>query len=158
MANDSIATKETYIKMIQNSVGSKLFRCLYVKVENQKEPKDVLGNGELSCAVFVGSILALNGLISRPHATVGGVIKELEKLCFQKINLSKMEIGDIIIWDKNNDLDSDNMHIGFYAGKNSAISNSTKFKKIKKHHVTYGKENGKPVRNILAVYRPNFKD
>jgi hypothetical protein len=63
--------------MIKNSVGSKLFRNSFFLIDGKKQ--DVLRNGDLSCAIYVSSILRLMDLIPEIHTTVKGTVKAMEK-------------------------------------------------------------------------------
>ena len=141
---------DTYIAVIKNSVGSKMFRNFYAKVDGKKT--DIMKNGDLSCAWFVSSLLYLFKLIKDAHATVNGTIKDLQQSGWKKIK--KPKIGSVIVWEKidfgNKDL---HKHIGFYIGNNKAIStsNSKKGQPII-HHWTYGIKRNKPVRKVKAIF------
>lgn len=137
---------KTYLKTINNSPGSKMFRNLYV--QNNGQIKDVVENGKLSCAFFVTSILKLFGLIKSIHATVENTIEDLKKFNWKKVNIKSLRAGDILVWEKektgNN---SDHSHIGFYIGKDKAISNSTYKKVPVKHPFDFKKK-----RKIIAAF------
>jgi hypothetical protein len=132
--------RKTLLKLIENSIGSKLFRNNYFFIDNKPQSKDILQNGKLSCAFYVSSILYLVKLISDLHTTVESTIKDLEKSGWYK--LDKPKKGVIILWDKK----KGHYHIGFYWNKNKAISNSS----IKKSQIihTLNYQN----RKILAFY------
>jgi len=141
--------------MIENSIGSYIFKNLYMEIDGQK--KDVLKNGLLSCAVFVSGILYMNKMINGMHATVNSTVKDLEKSGWIKIN--EPERGDILVWELYKwpgDIE-EHEHIGFYVGEDMAISNDSKIGSPQKHHFTYGIEESKPVRKIIAVYRFAFE-
>jgi len=135
---------DTYVAVINNSVGSKLFQTYYVSAGKKKV--DVMRGGELSCAFFVSSILVLFNLAGKVHGTVKSAEKDLEKSGWKRIKTPK--VGSVVVWeaipDKRGELHS---HIGFYVGSNRAISNSSKKKYPVKHHHTYG---GK--RKVKAIY------
>lgn len=142
---------KSYLKMIQNSIGSNMFRNLYAKV-NGKE-RDILDNGSLSCAFFVSNILHHFELIRQPHATVEGLIQDMEKSGWKKSR--KLKVGDVIIWEPV-DFTGDGVkyaHVGFYMGTEKAISNDWKIGTPIKHHFTFGTKLGKPKRHIIAIYR-----
>ncbi len=143
--------QKSYLKMIQNSVGSKIFRNLYARVDGKQ--RDILKNGNLSCAFFVSIILHTFELIKKPHATVLGLLKDMEQNGWKKSR--KLKLGDIIVWESE-DQTGDGIkhpHIGFYMGKDKAISNSTAKKIPVCHHFTFGTKDGKPKRQIIAIYR-----
>ena len=142
---------DTYLAMIQNSLGSKMFRTIYAFIDKKK--KDILENGRVACALYVSSLLVINKLIGEIHATVDSTVKALKKAGWKKI--SKPRIGCIIVWEKvdfgKNDL---HKHIGFYIGNRQAISNSSKKGYPVKHDVTF---NGK--RKIeLLLWHPKLKN
>jgi len=132
--------RKTLFKLIENSIGSKLFRNNYYFIDSKLQSKDILKNGQLSCAFYVSSLLYLTKLISDLHTTVEGTIKDLEKNGWYKIDKPKK--GAIVLWDKKNG----HSHIGFYWNKNKAISNSSIKKSPIIHPLNYQN------RKILAFY------
>ncbi|HLB32488.1 MAG TPA: hypothetical protein VJL27_02955 [Patescibacteria group bacterium] len=114
---------DTYLAVIRNSAGSKLFRNFYAKVDGKKA--DIMRNGELSCAFYVSSVLVLFKFIIGVHGTVDSTIKDLKDSGWKEIK--KPKIGSVLIWEKmdfgNNSI---HKHIGFFIGGNKAISNSYK--------------------------------
>jgi hypothetical protein len=144
-----IVLNESYIKTIKNSVGSNLFRNLYALVNGRK--KDILGNGLLSCAVYASSILYLFKLITDVHATVQKTVADLKKSGWKEIK--KPREGAILIWKAQEFGNGEtHKHIGFYIGKNKAISNSSKKHRPILHHWTFGMKNGQPVRKVEQIF------
>jgi hypothetical protein len=141
---------ESYLVMIKNSVGTKMFRTFYVKDEKGRTT-DILKNGDLSCPVFVCHILLAFGLIQKSHFTVARTVDDLVESGFKKVTVKAMKPGDVIVWAAHKGRTGYHTHIGFFVGKDRAISNSSKKREVAKHHYTYG---GK--REISAVYRPNW--
>jgi hypothetical protein len=135
--------KDSYLAVIKNSVGSKLFRNFYAQVNGKK--KDILRNGELSCAFFVSSILKIFDLISKTHFTVKNVVEDLKKSGWKEIK--KPKIGSVIVWERKKFSKEVHRHIGFYVKKNIAISNSSKKKTPIFHHFTFNKK-----RKIEAIF------
>ena len=114
---------DTYLAVIKNSVGSKLFHNLYVKASGKKI--DATQNGELSCAFYVSSILTLFKFVKEIHGTVRGTIKDLEKFGWREV--TEPEIGCVLVWEEAVLGDeSAHEHIGFFMGNGKAISNSSK--------------------------------
>jgi hypothetical protein len=136
---------ETYLAVIRNSVGSKLFRSFYAKVNGKKT--DVMRKGELSCAFFVSSILTLFKLAKEVHATVDSTIKDMRESGWKKCR--KPKIGCILLWEEMDfDRGCRHKHIGFFVGRDKAVSNSTKLHVPAAHHWTF---NGKrKIRMMLA--------
>ena len=91
--------KKTYLKVVENSIGSRIFQNFYVTENNRK--KDILQSGKLSCAFFVSSILKIFNLIDSPHCTVDGAIKDLTKSGWrEKEDYSQLPKGSILLWEK----------------------------------------------------------
>ncbi len=137
-------TKKSYLTMIKNASKTKIFANYFAKI-NSKE-KDILENGRLSCAFFVSSILKIFNLIENIHLTVKGTIKDLEKSGWQKTK--KPKIGDILVWEEK----QGHYHIGFYLGREQAVSNSSKKGFPEKHHFTYSNQ-----RKIIEIFSYDFK-
>ncbi|SRR3989339_919259 len=138
--------KESYLKFIKNSAGVSTWRNFYAEVGGVK--KDVLKNGDLSCAFFATSVLLIFGLIEKVHFTVKGAVGDLEKSGWKEIN--NLKPGAVLIWEKNKFFS--NEHIGFYLNKKKAISNYFLKKKPFQHHFTYGTINGLPKRKIIKIF------
>ena len=123
---------KTYLKFIENSLDSNLFRNSFVEVDGQS--KDILENGNLSCAFYVCCVLKVFDLISHVHATVDGTINDLVESNWYEIEIPRE--GAILVWEKS-EINNDHRHIGFYLGDNTAISNSTSEGRIVRHSWNY---------------------
>jgi len=77
MDRDQILVKKTYLTIIKNSLGSKMFRSAYFKKNNKIY--DVTRGGALSCAFFVSAILYLMKLSTDIHMIVSGLEKDMKK-------------------------------------------------------------------------------
>lgn len=121
---------DTYLAVVKNSIRSHLFHNYFANVNGKKI--DVLQDGTLSCAFFVSSILSMFNLIEKFHATVESTQQDLKKSRWVKIE--KPKPGAVIVWEAV-DFGEGQMHkhIGFYIGKNKAISNSDKEKHPVEH-------------------------
>ena len=108
---------EEFLEYIKSRIGSKEYRNLIIS------GIDYLKNGQLSCAVFVSSVLKHFDLIDDSHGTVKVTVHNMKLFRWQKILLEDIEPGDVIIWEKNK---SGHYHIGFYIGNDMAISNCWK--------------------------------
>lgn len=135
--------KKSYLKCIRNSVGTKIFRNLYLSQDGQTF--DATKNGELSCAFYVSGLLVIFQLIKSLHGTVDGTIKDLEEFGWVKTN--QPTPGSVIIWEATLNDENGNEHIGFYVGRDKAISNSSTKKKITIHNLTFDN-----TRKIKAIY------
>ncbi len=145
-----LALLETYLSVVEKSVGSEMFRTLYVR--KGRRLVDVIDNGDLACAYFVSAILHLFGLIrGGVHTTVKETERDMIASGWERIARPKK--GCIIFWTWKMGTDgAPHRHLGFYMGKDEAISNSSEHKVPTRHHFTYGKEKGKPARKIEALY------
>ena len=140
--------KENFLLSIRNSIGSQIFRSYL-----DKEGKDVLESGDLSCAYFVSSILLLHGLIDRPHFTVNGTIFAMENFGWHQIKTAK--IGCVIIWGSVHQNGADHKHIGFHIGEGQAVSNRSSLGMPGEHALHYSgldKDGVKKKAPILTIY------
>jgi len=131
--------RKTLFKLIENSTGSKLFRNNYFFVDGKS--KDLLRNGELSCAFYVSSILYLLKLIKDVHKTVQGTIKDMKESGWYKIEKPKK--GAVILYEPGK---HGHYHLGFYWNKNRAVSNVYYKRSPQFHPLNY------QGRKILAFY------
>lgn len=134
-----IDKKKSLFILIKNSLGTKLFQSLYFFKDGKS--RDIYRKGDLSCAFYVSTILKIIGMIGNIHAEIKSTIKDLEESGWYKID--KLKRGSVIIWEAGK---HGHRHIGFYLGKNKAVSNSPKTRTPTIHSVNY--EN----RKIEAIY------
>lgn len=153
MPDSNITTlrKETYLKAIENSVGSRMFNSLFVRFEDSGKTADVLNDGMYSCAFFASSILCILQAIDKPHTTVEGLMKVLaESADWQNVEAKDIAAGDVIFWEKMKfDDGSENAHVGFALAGNEAVSTDYKKKAVARHPIL-SDDTG---RAIEAVYR-----
>ena len=141
--------KKNFLQTIENAVGTYMFRNLWANVDGVD--KDILEDGDLSCAQFVSGVLYLNGLIKERHATVEGTVRDIEGFGWKKIKEPK--IGSILVWEAMEYPDgSKHGHIGFYVGDQKAISSSPKEKSPQYHRWTYARENESDYRRVSSIY------
>lgn len=142
----------SYIKTIENSVGSNIFRNLYFRIENKIV--DVLDDGDLSCATYVTTILYIHDLIKERHTTVVATIDDILKSGWYEIKDARR--GALILWDykkKDDGTQGKHKHVGFYINSDTAVSNDSSTRVVAKHHPTFGTfPNGEAKREILAYY------
>ncbi len=136
---------ESYLAVIKNSVETKMFRNFYAKVNGKK--RDIVREGELSCALFVSSLLTMFGLIQRIHGTVDGTVFDLEKSGWKKVPSPKP--GDVLVWEARLQGKEIHKHIGFSIGRDQAVSNSSKKGVPVQHHWLFGRIH----RKVIAIYR-----
>ncbi|MEK7520218.1 MAG: hypothetical protein AAB581_03200 [Patescibacteria group bacterium] len=134
--------------MLKNSARTRMFRHSYAQVNGKRT--DILENGSLSCAFFVSTVLAMFRLIDRMHSTVDGAVKDLEESGWKKIR--RPMVGSVLVWESKTDEDGPHRHMGFYIGKDQAVSNSTQRGYPVIHHWTYGKKRGLPRRKVESIY------
>jgi hypothetical protein len=140
--------KDTYLQMIQNSVGSKLFRNLYAEVDGQK--KDILDDGNISCTFFVSSVLWHFKLLTEgPHANTPGFIRDLQKSGWSKTDTPKR--GDLIKWESMMQKSGEHPHWGFYLDEHTAISHVDSERTPTQHSIDFG-----GARKIEEIYTHPF--
>lgn len=140
------------ITCINNSIGSQMFRNYFFS-ENGEEEKDVMKNGDLSCAYYVSTILVMFGLIDRPHFRVDGTMEAMTKSGW--VEIKKLKPGCVIVWDPILQNGTSHLHIGFYIGDAQAISNRSSIGMPGEHHIHYSgldKENHKKKAKIHSLY------
>jgi len=132
-----ILTYQNYLSVIKASQGSKMFRHFYV-LDNGKK-KDIPRNGKLSCAYYISSILKLFSLISMSHISVKSTIKDMLKNNWK--TTKKLVPGNVLLWEEQVQFNGEaHPHLGFYLGKDKAISH--RYEKMIPiiHHYTYNKK------------------
>lgn len=115
MTKPKLLFKESYLLMIKNSKGTKMFRDFFGEINGRKE--NLTKDGQRSCAFFVSSILYHFYLIRDLHLTVNGTIRDMKKAGWFKTRKPKK--GSVILWKKRRD----RYHLGFYLGGKKSISN-----------------------------------
>ncbi|MFA5130027.1 MAG: hypothetical protein WC477_03870 [Patescibacteria group bacterium] len=145
----TLLTFDTYVAIIKNSIGSKMFRHLYAIQDGKKI--NLLKKGRLSCAFYVSSILALFTLIKKVHATVDSTVQDMEASGWKKIRTPR--VGSVLVWEKIDYVNKGiHKHIGFFIGNGKAISNSDTLHHPVKHHWNF---NGK--RKVEMIFwNPNL--
>lgn len=142
----------SYTAMIQNSVGAKLFKNLYFRIDGKS--LDVLDDGDLSCAMYVSTILHTFGLMKELHTTVVRTLEDLKESGWYEIKEPKK--GAVIHWGfkkKDDGTQGKHHHVGFYIDPETAISNDSDTRVVWKHHPTYGTlPGGELRREIIAFY------
>lgn len=140
--------RKNFLACIENSVGTRMFRTYY-----DANGKDVMDNGNLSCAYYVSSILHLFGLIDRPHFTVKGTEFSMKNIGWYVI--TKPKKGCVVIWDPILQNGNVHFHIGFYIGDGQAISNRSSLEAVGEHSLHYSgldKEGLKREATISKLY------
>lgn len=117
----TLSVSETLLAFVKNSLGSNMFRNVYFDIEDKVT--DLAQNGNLSCAVFVSSILFLIKMIKDPHITVDSTLKDMMSCGWIEIN--KPEPGCVLVWqEKDFGQSGIHRHLGFYVNNGKAISNN----------------------------------
>lgn len=147
-----VSIRETYLAMIEGSVGSRQYLRLYVDDKGAGCPRDVIDNGRFPCAYFTSSVQYLMTLLEKgPHTTVDMTVVWMLRSGWYQID--KPLEGAVITWGPKLGSDGNHhKHIGFYLAEEIAISTHSVTGIPTKHHFTYGVENGLPVRPIEAIF------
>lgn len=142
---------ETYMAVIGNSVGSRMFRNFFMEMDGRRI--DATRDGVVSCAYLVSNILHMFPnlkLIREPHLTVSATVKDLKESDWMEI--TEPRAGAILLWEPKLIAGSLNAHIGFYIGSETAVSNFYETGVPAVHHWTYGTtESGSPVRKVEKI-------
>lgn len=139
---------ETYIAVIKNSVGTKMFQTFWAEVDGEKT--DVTDAGRISCGFFVSNVLLMFGLIKEGHTTVDATLIDMKNSGWEEI--SEPREGCVIYWEKLTRNDTTNEHIGFYIGNDEAVCNDPDEGAPHIRHWTYGETDGKPNRKVEGIY------
>lgn len=140
--------RETYLQMLKNSPGSRLFRVVFA-IDAKGKKQDVLKNGVFSCAFFVSSVLKIFSLVSSPHVTVKSTVEDMAKNGWRPTK--ELKPGNVLLWEEI----KNHQHIGFYVGGRKAISNSSQKRTPFIHHFSFGRDKqGKPRRRIIGIFAP----
>ncbi len=112
----------SYIAMIEDSVGSRMWQRNYALVDGKKT--DVTNRGELSCAYYVSTILATFRLIENHHLLVSSLLADMNRSGWKEVK--RPEVGDVILWGPKNNSSGgeEHNHVGFYMGGRKAIANN----------------------------------
>ena len=157
-AKPLILRRETYLKMIENSPGTKIFNSIFALVGDDK--KDILENGGLSCATFVSNILFINGLLPQQRTTVNSLEKDLlASESYEQISPLDYipEAGDIVIWEKIKfKNDTEHRHVGYILNEQEAISTSGIEKGVCRHNIYRNMEESEKNRRIEKIFRYRF--
>ncbi|MCE9586236.1 hypothetical protein K8R04_02875 [Candidatus Uhrbacteria bacterium] len=152
----SIDVNTSYLAIIRDSIGSRMFRHLYAIAEDGTR-KEILQNGRLACAYYVAFILYHFQLVASPHATVESTVKDMEEHGWSVVDTP--EVGDVLVWEASVEHveDESHTHIGFYVGDERAVSNQSSTGEIVEHDWTFGVDNeGEPNRKVTKILRYNF--
>ena len=156
---------KSYLKMIQNSEGSRIFNSFFVKDKTRGSEFDVYEDGVLSGAFYVSSVLSIFDLIDKPHSTTATIKSTLENKKekdwgWKDVKDNKLKPGDVLFWEELEFPDGfKSDQIGFYIDKDTAYSAGSSERQIIKHHPSFGvNADGTLVRKIVAAYRHNFEN
>lgn len=132
-----VLKKETYIKLLENSPGTRMFNSAFVRFVDTGEKKDILNDGEYSCAFFVTGILSMFGILDEPSATVATTKKKLLEKAWTVVG-GESVAGDVLFWEESMFEDGSlNMHVGFALSATEAVSTSYKEKMVVRHDITF---------------------
>ncbi len=148
--------KDTYLTMIENSLGSHLFRTVYAEVDGVR--KDITEAGEFSCAFFISSILAHPNfkLIKEAHTGIAGLIKDMEASGWTITE--ELTPGAVVLWERvfTKRTGQPHDHIGFIWDEHTAISNYDGEIRAPQKHEINKPPNSDPTRAIDKIYTHPF--
>lgn len=142
-----LVPKETYLSVIKGSIGTTMFRHNYALIDGEK--KDILDNGQLSCAFFASFVLRAFDLIETLHARTEGTIRDLEHSGWRKTETPHE--GDVVVWEEKEQKSGIFPHIGFYINEEVAISHRDTQCTPIEHSLTFD-----DTRAVTAYYTHDF--
>jgi hypothetical protein len=153
-ANVVVDKLQTFLALVENSIGTRTFQNLYARIGDNVEVEDVMYGGERSCAYFASGLLAVMGMIDRAHATVASLRKIVDE-DRQWRQTEELTPGALIFWKMAPDSEGKlYRHCGLYMGNNRAISNTELSRVPIAHHHTFGTlPDGSPRSSIEAIYQ-----
>jgi hypothetical protein len=137
---------ETYQAMVRNSIGSAMFKNFYLKDADGKE-LDAMDNGDNSCAFYVSAVLTIMGKVKGIHGTINSTLEDMRESGWQEAET--MASGDVLVWEAMEFPNGSFQHVGFYLGKDKAISASATQGVIAEHDVNFGEAN----RPVIQIFR-----
>ena len=124
-----------------------MFRNFYAYIDGQR--KDIVNGGELACGYFVSFVLHNFSLLGKPHLTVDGTEKDLQKSLWQEIDQGQLKGGCVLIWGRQDFGGDGHKHIGFYLGDNRAVSTDSQKGIVAEHHFTFN--NNRPIEKAYWI-------
>ncbi len=145
--NIEILRFETFLKAIENSVGTTTFNSLMVKHKDSGTISDILNNGEFSCAFFVSSLLTMFQILDKPNATVKSLEERIQNSAeWEEVDIVDTMPGDVVFYAKvKYEDDSSHAHVGFVINTSEAVSTSFADRCVKRHQLKN--------RPITSIYR-----
>ena len=127
---------DSYFAMIENSVGTRMFRNLWANVDGKRV--DILENGVLSCAKFVSSLLYMNKLIDDVHANTASTVETMKRNGWIELETDDLRPGAVIVWKARPYPDGSWVpHIGFVLGEHGVVSTSPVKGEVVQHEIDY---------------------
>lgn len=121
---------ETYLAMIDASVGTPLFRTFMAKVNGKRT--NIVREGRVSCSFYTASILKLFNLVQEVQVTINRLKRDMRDSGWYEI--PRPRVGCVVFWLPK-PADSARLkkdagvyqplvsHCGFYVGKGDAVHN-----------------------------------
>ena len=162
---------KTYLSMIQSSIGSSLWKHLYITKQDWNST-DILQDWNISCGYFVSSLLKQFNLSPASYANTKSLYQALLDYGWKEVHrggkTENIPLGSLIIWGEKQGTEkkdiygntiSGHIHIGFYIGGDRGVSNmSDGFRDDNQppktpalHHYTYN-----DTRTITSIITFNF--
>lgn len=140
---------KNYLAMIEGSIGSRAYRHLFADMDG--EVVDLAKGGQISCALFVSSVLYHFKLVGDLHATVGSTVADM--LTSGWYVAQERKPGFVLEWEPALQADGESHgHLGFYMGPD-AISHSDRDLSPARHSLDMSDgSNERQPRRVVAVY------
>jgi|AntAceMinimDraft_13_1070369.scaffolds.fasta_scaffold106820_2 hypothetical protein len=149
--------KKNLTCIAKNFEGSNGFRNYF-----DVNQKDILDDGDLSCAIYISTVLVMCRLTEGVSFTVSGLLTRIRNsdnfIEYAYTSIGDLLPGDIVVWDSLKD--DQNKHVGIFLGgefvDKNAISNRSSQGSPGRHSVLYtgrDKGNNPTVAKILKYFR-----
>ena len=146
-----LLVRDTLVSQALGSLGSTQYQYLWVEDEGLR--KNIVEDGEHSCAYFITSLLHNLRLLDRMHATIKTTRPDLERHGWVLVREPKP--GAVIIWEEQRGHE----HIGIYIQDEEAISNSTSLRVPKIHDWLFRSDQTPDGRKAVEIYvHPSLDD
>lgn len=143
--------KASFLAMVNNSVGTEMFRNLYR--ETPDGPDDVINDGDLACAFSISALLSMFGLIKGGiHTTV---IETEYDLNHSGWKVSDTPVpGAVVVWgEKMGDDGRTHRHIGICVDDTFALNNVASKKSLQLSDINSLQDHNGNTRPVLYFYK-----
>ena len=145
------------LKIAWGTLGSTAHRYFYNFIDGKVV--NVLEDGSKACAVVISHIIICvrhknHIFLQNPHATVDGLIADLERCGWVDVDTKERRPGSVVVWEKANG----NRHIGIGVSEYKVLSNCKEGKVPVLHSWTTESDDEIPRAIERILWHPLFDD